>query len=50
MLFVADYEPEMWTPIADLGEEYAGDDPPEPWNGVPGFMAEKSHGLPTCMS
>jgi hypothetical protein len=41
MLFVADDEPEIWTPIADSGEEYAGDDPPEPWKGLPGFMAEK---------
>jgi hypothetical protein len=41
MLFVADDEPEIWTAIADSGEEYAGDDPPEPWKGLPGFMAEK---------
>jgi hypothetical protein len=41
MLFVADEEPEIWTAIADSGEEYVGDDPPEPWKGLPGFMAEK---------
>jgi hypothetical protein len=41
MLFVADDEPEIWIPIADSGDEYAGDDSPEPWKGLPGFMAEK---------
>jgi hypothetical protein len=43
MLFVADDEAETWWAIADTGEEYIGDedDPPEPWRGLPIWMAEK---------
>jgi hypothetical protein len=41
MLFVADDEPDMWIVIAGSGDEYAGDNPPEPWKGLPDFMAEK---------
>jgi hypothetical protein len=35
----------MTNPIfgycADSGDEYAGEYPPEPWKGLPDFMAEK---------
>jgi hypothetical protein len=41
MLFVADDEPDIWILIADSGDEYAGEYPPEPWKGLPDFMAEK---------
>ena len=40
MLFVADDEPDIWIPIAVSGDEHAGDNP-EPWKGLPDFMAEK---------
>ena len=41
MLFVEHDEPDMWIPIADSGDEYAGDIPPEPWKGLPDFMVGK---------
>ncbi len=41
MLFVADEEAEQWLVIADTGDEYVGDTSPEPWKGLPSFLAEK---------
>jgi hypothetical protein len=41
LFFAACDEPDIWIPIADSGDEYAGDCPPEPWKGLPYFIAEK---------
>ena len=46
MLFVADDEPEIWIPIADSGDGYVGDDPPEHWKRLLGLWL----GLPACMA
>ena len=45
LLHVADHddkEPDMWVALDDNGAFYCDEDsPPQPWKGLPDFMAEK---------
>src|ERR1051325_6351905 len=40
-LLVANDDSE-WVCIDDAGEKYLGEEPPEPWCGLPTFIAEKN--------